>query len=113
MNIQIIGTKKCKDTRKAERFFSDRGIKYHFRDLNVKGLSKGELDNIKRSFDIEELIDREGKEYSRLNLQYITHDPEEKILEYPLLLNTPVVRNGGKTTLGVEEQTWKEWIKES
>ena len=37
MNIQIFGTKKCNDTKKAERFFKERGIKYQFIDMKEKG----------------------------------------------------------------------------
>lgn len=65
MNIQIFGTKKCSDTRKAERYFKERRIDFHFRDLSEKGISKGELENIKRAFDVEELIDKEGKQYQK------------------------------------------------
>ena len=46
MNIQIFGTKKCNDTKKAERFFKERGIKYQFIDIREKGMSKGELTSV-------------------------------------------------------------------
>lgn len=111
MNIQIFGTKKCNDTKKAERFFKERGIKFHYRDFAEKGMSKGELDNIKRVFDVEDLIDKEGKEYKKRNLQYIIHDIEEELLSDPLLFKTPIVRNGNKVTLGFEPETWKTWIE--
>jgi arsenate reductase-like glutaredoxin family protein len=110
MNIQIFGTKKCKDTQKAERFFKERGIKYHFRDLNIKGISKGELENIKRKFNIDDLIDREGKQYKKRNLQYITHDIEEELLEDPLLFKTPIVRNGSEVSVGNATEIWKSWL---
>ena len=58
MNIQIIGTKKCKETQKAERFFKERNIQFHFGDLTIKGLSKGELDNIKRKIPIDILLNK-------------------------------------------------------
>ncbi len=112
MNIQIIGTKKCKDTQKAQRFFKERRIDFHFKDLNVKGLSKGELNNITRSIDLEDLIDKEGKQYKKRNLQYMVYDLEEELLEDPLLLKTPIVRNGNKSTVGYEPEIWKEWIEE-
>lgn len=112
MNIQIFGTKKCKETQKAERFFKERGIKYHFRDLSEKGMSKGELDSVKRKFTIEELIDTEGKQYSKRNLQYIIHDIETELLEDPLLFKTPIVRNGNNVTIGNCPEIWKNWIEE-
>ena len=109
MNIQIIGTKKCRDTQKAERYFKERNIQYQFRDLTIKGVSKGELENIKRVYDIEDLIDREGKQFSKRNLAYMVFDIEEELLEDPLLFKTPIVRNGKQATMGFEPDVWKTW----
>ncbi|MBU1097813.1 MAG: arsenate reductase family protein [Bacteroidetes bacterium] len=114
MNIQIFGTKKCQDTKKAERFFKERNIQFHFRDLTEKGISQGELDNIKRVFETEELIDKEGKQYRKRNLEYITHNVEQELLEDALLFKTPIVRNGKEVTIGYSPEIWKDWIdKES
>ena len=58
MNIQIFGTKKCNDTKKAERFFKERGIKYQFVDMKEKGLSKGEFQAVAQANGgIENLLD--------------------------------------------------------
>ncbi len=111
MNIQIIGTKKCRDTQKAERFFKERKIQFHFRDLNEKGISRGELDNICRSVPLEELIDKNGKQFQKRGLQFMVYNLEEELLSDPLLIKTPIVRNEGKATVGYEPDTWKEWIK--
>lgn len=111
MNIQVIGTKKCKDSQKAERFFKERGIKFQYRDLNEKGISKGELENIKRVFDIEELIDKEGKQFKKRNMEYMVYDTEKELLEDPLLFKTPIVRNGKEVTLGHQPEVWREWIE--
>jgi arsenate reductase-like glutaredoxin family protein len=114
MNIQVIGTKKCKDTQKAERFFKERGIKFQYRDLNEKGISKGELENIKRVFNVEDLIDKEGKQFKKRNMEFMVYNTEEELLEDPLLFKTPIVRNGREVTLGYQPEVWKEWIgKES
>jgi arsenate reductase len=110
MNIQIIGTKKCKETQKAERFFKERRIPYHFRDLTEKGISKGELENIKQAIPLEELIDKEGKQYKKRGLQYMVYDVETEFLDDPLLLKTPIVRNGRLATVGYRPDVWKEWI---
>ncbi len=110
MNILLYGTKKCKDSKKAERFFKERNIQFHYRDFNVKGVSKGELDNITRGYDIEDLIDKDGKQYKKRNLAYIMHDVENELLEDPLLFKTPIVRNGNKVTIGYEPDIWQEWI---
>ena len=112
MNIQIFGTKKCKDSQKAERFFKERGIKFQYRDLTQKGISKGELESIKRVYDVDDLIDTEGKEYKKRNLQYMVFDTEEELLEDPLLFKTPIVRNGKEVTIGLQPEIWEKWIKE-
>jgi arsenate reductase len=109
MNIQIMGTKKCRDTQKAERYFKERNIQFQFRDLTIKGVSKGELENIKRVYNIEELIDREGKQFNKRNLGYMVFDIEEELLEDPLLFKTPIVRNGKQATIGFEPDVWKSW----
>ena len=111
MNIQIIGTRKCRDTRKAERFFKERQIPFHFRDLNIKGVSKGELNNITRVIQIEELLNKEGKQYKKRNLEFKVYSTEDELLNDPLLLKTPIVRNGNLVTLGYQPEVWNDWIQ--
>lgn len=110
MNIQIIGTKSCRETQKAIRFFKERRIQFHFRDLNEKGISKGELNNISQVIPAEELIDTQGKEYSKKNLKFMVFDIEEELLSNPLLFKTPIVRNGRLVTVGYQQEVWKSWI---
>ena len=109
MNIQIFGTLKCQDTRKAQRYFKERRIPFHFINLAERGLSKGELSSVKAVIGIDNLIDREGKEYGRRNLKYLAHTVEEELLNDPLLFKTPIVRNGNKVTVGYTPNVWKEW----
>jgi arsenate reductase len=109
MNVQIFGLKKCQDTRKAERYFKERAIAYHFVDLTLRGLSKGELDKIKAAVGLENLIDKTGKEYAKRNLKFIVHDVDEKLLAHPLLLKTPIVRNGTQATVGYCPEVWQDW----
>ena len=109
MNIQIFGTQKCQDTRKAERYFKERAIKYQFVNLTEKGLSKGELNSVKAAVGgLDKLIDTEGKEYQKRNLKYLVHNVEEELLSDPLLFKTPIVRNGSKATVGYRPEVWKE-----
>jgi arsenate reductase (glutaredoxin) len=110
MNIQIIGTKSCRDTQKAVRFFKERRIQFQFRDLNVKGISEGELNNISRAIPVEELINTNGKEYSKRNMQFMVFDTWKELLSDPLLLKTPIVRNGSLATTGYKPEVWKSWI---
>jgi len=112
MNIQIFGTKKCRDTQKAERFFKERNINYHFRDLTIKGVSKGELDNIKHGVTIDELFDREGNQFKKRNLKFMVFNAEEELLNDPLLFKTPIVRNGNLVTVGYQPETWLVWLKQ-
>ena len=113
MNIQIIGTKKCRDTQKAERFFKERRISYHFRDILEKGISKGELENIKQAIPPEELIDKEGRQFKKRGFKYMVYDIEAELLEDSLLLKTPIVRNGILATVGYKPEVWMEWLKKN
>ena len=97
MNIQIFGTKKCNDTKKAERFFKERGIKYQFIDMKEKGMSKGEFTSVAQANGgIENMINPDAKDKDTLALiKYIAdEDKLEKILENQQIIKTPVVRNG-------------------
>ncbi|MHB9923984.1 arsenate reductase family protein [Clostridium botulinum] len=111
MNIQIFGVKKCFDTKKAERYFKERKIKYQFIDLNIKGLSKGELQSIKSAVGLNELINKDSREYKKTNIGSIRTDSvkEELLLNNSKLYKTPIVRNGKKETIGYEPEIWKEW----
>lgn len=112
MNIQIFGTKKSFDTKKAERYFKERGIKYQFIDMKEKGLSKGEFNAVCQAFGgYEALIDPDCKDKDLLALiQYISaEDKVEKILENQKVIKVPIVRNGKQATLGYKPEVWKEW----
>jgi arsenate reductase (glutaredoxin) len=109
MNIQIYGTLKCQDTKKAQRYFKERRIPFQFIDLARKGLSRGELNSVKAAVGIDNLIDREGKAYAEKNLKYLIHDIEEELLKDPLLFKTPIVRNGRDATAGYQPDEWKGW----
>jgi arsenate reductase len=111
MNIQIIGIKKCQETNKAVRFFKERRLQHHFVDLNERALSKGELNNISRNVGLENLLDKDGKEYKNLNLEYMVYDLETILLEKPLLLKTPIIRIGTKASIGFKPEIWKDWLK--
>ncbi len=112
MNIQIFGTKKSADTRKAERFFKERGIKYQFIDLKEKGLSKGEFQSVLQAVgNLDDLIDKNCKDEELLALiRYIVpEDRIRKVLENQTVLKQPVVRNGRQATVGYAPEIWKEW----
>ena len=107
--IQVFGTKKCKDTQKALRYFKERSIKYQFIDLSIKGMSQGELNNVLQFYEIEDLIDKNSKEYSTRNLKYINHDKMQSILEFPLILRTPILRFNKKAILGFDVEIFTKY----
>lgn len=111
MNIQIFGTKKCNDTKKAERFFKERRIQYQFIDLKEKALSKGELQSVKKAVGLENLINKNSKDYKKLNMDKIrgAETREDMLLKNPSLYVTPIVRNGKEATVGNEPEIWKSW----
>ena len=112
MNIQIFGTKKCSDTRKAERFFKERGIKYQFVDMKEKGMSKWEFTSVAQANGgLENMINENCKDKDLLALiKYIAaEDKLAKVLENPQVIKTPVVRNGKQSTLGYQPDIWKTW----
>ncbi|EOQ87352.1 ArsC family protein [Leptospira yanagawae serovar Saopaulo str. Sao Paulo = ATCC 700523] len=113
MNLQIFGTKKCKDSKKAQLFFQERRIPFQFINLQEKEMSKGELRSILGSVSLDDLIDTESKVYEDKNLKYMLYDKEEALLTNPLLFKTPIVRDGKKATIGFVPDIWKQWINDS
>lgn len=112
MNIQIFGTKKCNDTKKAERFFKERGIKYQFIDMKEKGMSKGELTSVAgTNGGIANLVNPDAKDSDAVALFQYTADGDklEKLLEMQQIIKTPVVRNGRQSTIGYQPDVWKKW----
>ncbi len=100
MNIQIFGKSKCFDTKKAERYFKERRIKYQFVDVVKFGMSRGELTSVKNAVGLEKLIDENDQDYPLI--QYLASDEAklEKLFEEPYLIKTPVVRKGRQATVG-------------
>ena len=112
MNVQIFGTNKCFDTKKAMRYFKERNIKYQFIDLKEKGLSKGEYTSVKQAVGgLDKLLNPNCKDQDALALiKYISdEDKDEKVLENQQVLLTPIVRNGKQATVGYKPEVWKEW----
>ena len=112
MNIQIFGTKKSSDTRKAERFFKERGIKFQFVDLKEKAMSKGEFQSVLQAVGgLDAMIDQNCKDKDLLALiKYIAaEDRAQKVLENQSVLKLPVVRNGKAATVGYQPDVWKAW----
>lgn len=113
--VQIFGFKDCQDTRKAQRFFSDRRIPVHFVDLTERPASAGELRRFQEKCGSPALIDREGKRFQELGLRVSGDSPErlvQRALTEPRLLRTPLVRDGSKLTIGHQPEEWQRWVEE-
>ncbi len=112
MNIQIFGTKKSKDSQKAERFFKERNIKFQYIDMKQKGLSKGEFESVCKAVGgLDAMLDPDCKDKDLLALvTYIAEeDRAEKVLENQSVLKLPIVRNGRQATVGYQPDVWKKW----
>lgn len=112
MNIQIFGTKKSADTRKAERFFKERGIRFQSIDLKEKGFSKGEIQSVMQAVGgLDALLDPDCKDKELFTLiKYLTPEQKlDKVLEHQTVIRQPVVRNGKQATVGYAPDVWKDW----
>ncbi len=113
MEVQIFGVRKSSDTRKALRFFSERRIKTHFVDLIERAASAGELKRFAQKFGMTALIDSNSARFQDLGLRHARMSDESwltKLVDEPLLLKMPLVRNSNQLTIGLAEETWKSWI---
>ena len=109
MNIQIFGKAKCFDTKKAERWFKERRIKYQFVDILRFGMSRGELNSVKNAVGLEALFDEKDQDYPLLQYLASNEAKLDKLYEDPYLIKTPVVRNGKQATVGYCPEIWKTW----
>jgi len=109
MNIQIFGKSKCFDTKKAERYFKERRVKYQSIDLLRFGMSRGEFNSVKSAVGLENMINYDAKDAELLKYLAYTEAKEEKLLENPAFIKTPIVRNGKQATVGYCPEVWKTW----
>lgn len=109
MNIQIFGKSKCFDTKKAERWFKERRIKYQYVDVLKYGMSRGELSSVKNAVGLMNMVDPADQDYALF--QYLATDAArlDKLFEVSELLKTPIVRNGRQATVGYRPEVWQEW----
>ena len=113
MDVQIFGVKKSAETRKALRFFAERRMRTHFVDLQERAASRGELTRFAQKFGIQALIDEESRRYAELGLRTARYGDErwmEILMNEPMLLRMPLVRQGNALTVGAAEATWKSWL---
>jgi arsenate reductase-like glutaredoxin family protein len=113
MEVQIFGVRKSADTRKALRFFAERGIRTHFVDLQERAASLGELRRFAQKFGVEALLDRNSRRFAELGLRQAVYSPDYwlgKLVEEPMLLRVPLARHGSALTVGLDESEWKRWV---
>jgi len=109
MNIQIFGKSKCFDTKKAERYFKERRVKFQRIDILDKSLSRGEFLSVKTAVGFDALVDKSSKGVENLTYLAYENDKEQKLLENPAFFKTPIVRNGKAATVGYCPDIWKTW----
>ena len=110
MNIQIYGTSKCFDTKKAQRWFQERRIQFQAIDLPRQGLSPGELQSVQRAAGgLDALVDPKQRDAATLKYLAREEDKQARLLEDPTLLRTPIVRNGKQATVGYHPEIWETW----
>lgn len=111
MNIQIYSRNKCFDSKKAERWFKERRIKYQLIELDSKGLSPRELDSVIAAVGLDNLIDEKSKSPDATLMKYLSDRSQkiEKLLNDPRLIKSPVVRNGRQATVGYCPEVWEKW----
>lgn len=109
INIQIFGRNKCFDTKKAERYFKERKIKYQLIDVNRFGMSKRELESVISAVGIDNLVDPKDQDYELFMRLARREDKFDRLLEIPEMIRTPVVRNGKQATVGYCPDVWKVW----
>ena len=111
--VQVFGTKKSADTRKALRFFSERRIMTHFVDFQERAPALGELRRFADRFGVSNLVDRESRRFLDLGLQRSMYSDDwwlNRLTEEPGMLKQPLVRFGSKVTIGLDENAWREWL---
>lgn len=109
MNIQIFGKSKCFDTKKAERYFKERRIKYQYIDIIKYGMSRGELNSVKSAVGLEAMLNTEDEDYPLVKYLASEDAKMDKLYETPYLIKSPVVRNGKQATVGYCPDVWKNW----
>lgn len=109
MNIQIFGDNKSFDSKKAERYFKERRIKYQYIDLRRYDISRGELISVRNAVGIDALINKDDPDYPLIHYLATDADRFEKLFECQYLLNVPIVRNGKAATVGYCPDVWKNW----
>jgi arsenate reductase-like glutaredoxin family protein len=112
MEVQIFGIRKSPETRKALRFFAERRIKTHFVDLQERAASPGELRRFAQKFGVQAIVDRGSRRFADLGLAAAHFSDDrwlDKLVEEPLLLRMPLVRQQQRLTVGDAESTWREW----
>ena len=116
MNIQIFGTKKSQDTRKAERWFKERRIRAQYIDMNEKGLSRGELRSVAQACGgLDALLDENARDRDALALvkHIAAAQREDMLLEHPQVMKLPIVRNGRQAAVGYRPEVYEAWSKQS
>ena len=109
MEVMLLGHPKSSTTRKAQRFFKERRVPFHDRDLRKRAPSPGELRRWVDALGVEAVTDTSSKRYVDDGLAYLSADAEdwiERLVGDPELLRLPLVRFGSVLTVGDDQEGW-------
>ena len=112
--VQVFGTRKSPDTRKALRFFAERRVKTHFVDFMERGPALGELRRFSDRFGASSLVDRESRRFLDRGLQRSMYSDDwwlTRLAQEPMMLRQPLVRYASRVSVGLDEASWKQWLE--
>jgi arsenate reductase (glutaredoxin) len=114
--VQIFGTLKSQATKKALRFFKERGVTVHFVDLQQRAVAPGELRRFEERFGLAALLDTGSRAYRDAGLEFLNPTQEqlrERLLDDPALMAQPLIRAERELAVGWDEARWREWHKKA
>ena len=112
-DLQLFIHPKSKTSKKAERFFSERGVRMHVVDVRKKAPSPGEVKKFVSRFGVDACLDKASKTYVEAGLQYFSAGPDdwvERMCRHPDVLNLPLVRCGKELSVGDDPDAWARFV---
>ena len=109
MQVQLFGHPKSKAARKAQRWFKERRIDFHYVDVTKRPPAPGELRRFVQRFGVEGVLDPTAKSYQDKGLQYVSASDEDwlvRMADDPTVLRLPLARCGNELAVGDDEQGW-------
>ncbi len=115
--IKFYGYKKCSTSRKAEKYLTDKGIKYDFVDITENPPNQSTLKQVAQSSDTpaKKMFNTSGQQYRELGIKdklpsLKDGDIFKMLASNGKLIKRPVATDGKKGTVGFSEESYqKTW----